>query len=833
MGSSAVEPLVGGVALPGRVFGDFDERPPRHNVSIDSFYVGVTEVTNLQYEEFDPSHRLLRGFEHGYSTGDDEAVVFVSHANASAYCAWLSGQPAGSGAPARRYRLPTEEEWEYAARGGTSTNFWWGDPFDSTKAQLPGSSCPQACPNLTVGRYPPNPFALFDTAGNVEEWTSSAYSAYPGADVGGFSPGLFVTRGGSHSNEPSAGFYLRAANRGAALPTERSSVIGFRVAASASAAAGAPKPTSMATADVVAPPRPALVVARTATTRLPPPPPMGASTADRPAVFHGPFEYTRFSSQITEDSGGPLFLQHNHAPAMGILPGGKTMILSWFSTVTVSACHSLALSVARFRRGGSPYPLNCLPVSRHEFHMILWQETGREPVYAYSTMDVSTMSSGGGFGGSWKNASLFWKAADRGQQTQAFHTSQDGRLSWYACVAPAAGYISASIYRRDMNSVTGKWGAATIVTTTADSAHAPKQGSNMTVERVPLHANGHIPFERIVELPPLAQAANASTTTTTTLAMPATYMGVSDRCVGCAKKSASSIVLVSTDKGHSWAPAGPAAFMSGISQFVALKNGSLLALGRGGSNVPTPDCPWLTRSVSHDRGKHWQYGWYAGLWPLGTSHRMVFFRLHEGPLLLISFTGGSNVTTISGKTRRISGLYAALSTDEGNSFQIKKPLVDERALPSRLPTEDNASWTMTNSTAEPKGYTTARQTPDGMIHVASSRLSYHFNLAWLDTPPPDAPNAPLPAPPAPSHHHTRGPPIPSGVWETPAQDWKMHSPTAHRTITAVHNTTLHRATGGGQTMVVKTGWAYVLVAPPVLTGKTHATWKVQCPCSPY
>eukprot|EP01047_Picozoa_sp_COSAG01_P097634 COSAG01_NODE_27926_length_673_cov_1.738676_1_plen_58_part_10 len=58
MGSSAVEPLVGGVALPGRVFGDFDERPPRHNVSIDSFYVGVTEVTNLQYEEFDPSHRL-------------------------------------------------------------------------------------------------------------------------------------------------------------------------------------------------------------------------------------------------------------------------------------------------------------------------------------------------------------------------------------------------------------------------------------------------------------------------------------------------------------------------------------------------------------------------------------------------------------------------------------------------------------------------------------------------------------------------------------------------------------------------------------------------------
>lgn len=188
--------------MQGRPHGDFDERPQRTSVAVDAFHIGVTEVTNAEYERFDPSHAMLRGFEHGYSTGDDEAVVFVSHANATAYCAWLTAQhqaaldehnASSRGAAASSsasdysdsrssaltaygpltYRLPTEIEWERAARAGTATNFWWGNDFDTHHARAPGSTCPTACPNLTVAKFAANPFGIYDTAGNVEEWTSS------------------------------------------------------------------------------------------------------------------------------------------------------------------------------------------------------------------------------------------------------------------------------------------------------------------------------------------------------------------------------------------------------------------------------------------------------------------------------------------------------------------------------------------------------------------------------------------------------------------------------------------------------------------------------------
>jgi sulfatase modifying factor 1 len=199
--------------------------------------------------------------------------------------------------------------------------------------------------------------------------------------------------------------------------------------------------------------------------------------------------------------------------------------------------------------------------------------------------------------------------------------------------------------------------------------------------------------------------------------MPATYLARPAGCLNCT--AINSVVLLSVDGGHHWTEAGEIAgvnkngYMSGISQFVVLKNGSWLALGRGGSNTPVPSCPGLTRSISHNLGVSWTHGWRTDLWPLGGGKRHVFFRLREGPLLLISFTGGSNITTVSGKTRRISGLYAATSTDEGETFMIHKPLVDEAAPPSAQYAMDQIPWTMTNATAEPRGYTSARQTKDG------------------------------------------------------------------------------------------------------------------------
>jgi len=105
---------------PHRREGDFDERPAHKATISRAFYLGVFEVTNAQYEQFDPDHRRLRG-KLGFSKNDDEAVVFVSWGDADRFCAWLSKK---EGLP---YRLPTEAEWEYACRAGAATPFHTGD----------------------------------------------------------------------------------------------------------------------------------------------------------------------------------------------------------------------------------------------------------------------------------------------------------------------------------------------------------------------------------------------------------------------------------------------------------------------------------------------------------------------------------------------------------------------------------------------------------------------------------------------------------------------------------------------------------------------------------
>lgn len=202
---------------------DKDETPT-HEVTVSKvFRMSQTEITNIQYEEFRPEHKALRGKD-GFSSGDNEAVVFVSYQDALAYCEWISSKTG------RHFRLPTEAEWEYACRAGTSTPYYTGEslPNDVLKNQKTERELVPV--SLEVGLDTPNAFGLHNMHGNIEEWCMDWYGDYPDRpvkDPGGPSKGLFrVTRGGSH-NTPAE--YLRSASRSAAIPSDMSNQIGFRV----------------------------------------------------------------------------------------------------------------------------------------------------------------------------------------------------------------------------------------------------------------------------------------------------------------------------------------------------------------------------------------------------------------------------------------------------------------------------------------------------------------------------------------------------------------------------------------------------------------------------
>src|SRR5262249_40147173 len=135
------------------------------------FSLGATEVTNAQYEKFDPEHRKLRG-RSGTGKGDDDPVVFVTWHDAVAFCRWLSKKEG------KTYRLPTEAEWEYACRAGTKTLYATGDTISASQANLGRSADGKPQRVVKVGSYRPNAWGLYDMHGNVQEWCSDWYGPY-------------------------------------------------------------------------------------------------------------------------------------------------------------------------------------------------------------------------------------------------------------------------------------------------------------------------------------------------------------------------------------------------------------------------------------------------------------------------------------------------------------------------------------------------------------------------------------------------------------------------------------------------------------------------------
>ncbi len=165
---------------------------------------------------------------------------------------------------------------------------------------------------------------------------------------------------------------------------------------------------------------------------------------------------------------------------------------------------------------------------------------------------------------------------------------------------------------------------------------------------------------------------------------------------------------------------------------VELTDGRIMALGRGNSIEGH-----MPRSISADLGKTWTYD-ASPFPPIGGGQRLILRRLREGPLLLVSFTSGDRTTPRAvglefpdGKGGSFTGygMYAALSFDDGMTWPVRKLLTPGSG------TYDGGAWTGTftasHDQAEHAGYLASTQTPDGIIHLISSRLHYRFNLAWL------------------------------------------------------------------------------------------------------
>jgi formylglycine-generating enzyme required for sulfatase activity len=221
---------------------DHDEGPASE-VAVGDFYLGKYEVTFAQYDAFCDATSRKKPDDEGWGRGDRPAIRVTWNA-AAEFCNWLSE------VTKLDYRLPTEAEWEYACRAGTTTPFYWGESLENVHehANTVDQSAKRNHPDWSaipgddgyaetapVGTYKPNAWGLYDMHGNVWEWCADWYDVGyyrygPESNPQGPAEGTErVLRGGSWFNSLP---YLRSASRQGFNPDYVSNGVGFRVARS-------------------------------------------------------------------------------------------------------------------------------------------------------------------------------------------------------------------------------------------------------------------------------------------------------------------------------------------------------------------------------------------------------------------------------------------------------------------------------------------------------------------------------------------------------------------------------------------------------------------------
>jgi sulfatase modifying factor 1 len=333
----AGEFLMGCGEAPPRTKAEWESRDadesPAHRVRITRpFLLSATEVTNAQYERYEPDHATRRG-KFGIPKGDDDPVTFVTWKQAVDFCAWLSKSES------RPYRLPTEAEWEYACRAGSTTDFNTGDTLTPEQANVglakDGKTRQGALP---VGRFPPNAWGLHDMHGNVAEWCLDWHGPYEAGDqsdpLGRAGGTARVVRGWSTLRPSSLTVqrYARSANRAGHLPDDANRYTGFRVSVGdlpASKPLPAPEPAAFQ-----------------------------KGVRQEKAPLAGPDVSTPYYSafalpKLPANTWGPIYSHWNHYTTVCACPNGDVLLV-WYSTVAEEG-RECSQAVSRLRAGSDAW----------------------------------------------------------------------------------------------------------------------------------------------------------------------------------------------------------------------------------------------------------------------------------------------------------------------------------------------------------------------------------------------------------------------------------------------------------------------------------------------
>lgn len=657
-----------------------DELPARQVTLTYGFEMSQVEVTNAQYEQYDPNHAALRGKAWGLSAQDNEAVVYVNWPDATGFCAWLSLNDAQ-----HDYRLPTEAEWEYACRARTTTPYNDGVAGDIysmnplgplanrwhiitewfvTRGNRPAKDIAWSSPedvDLTVGQEGPNRWGLYDMHGNVQEWTGDWYGPYRATDttdpVGYASGSSKVVRGGCHNVHIQT---LRSANRSSSNRTDKHFLLGFRVVR-------VPKGQALPIPTLKQAVKPwAENVSQTPYAWL--------SDQDEPhfklrSLYDIKNEYG--SHDMAEQLKIPIY-NHNHSPALTWSQNGD-VLLAWF-TGESEKDQALTVLAVRARRQASGE--------------LVWDT------------DVSEL----------------YKEADR---------NMHGTQLWNNAVRLANGFKEPfTLYLVNGLCTDGKWSKlATVFRQSIDQGVTWSEPVIMKPDTDAFHLDGDrnqpqgnafcladgtlISFSDGSAVRGSGSSANCSSDGGKTWAVRTTKDGPPGIHVGGVELTDGRIMTFTRDKGQTFNGRMPKSFStdqgrtftSSASEFPPLSTVMRLA---------------LIRLAYSD----------TALDPEGRGRR---------PILLVSIaTDGIRGRDANGRETTIYGTYAAVSWDEGETWPVKRVVSDvktghahHRAGPW------NAEITLDATHGQDKAYWAATQTPDGIVHLSDSRLHYAFNLAWL------------------------------------------------------------------------------------------------------